>query len=58
MAIKLRRDKPLPEGLVYGITSIRLKSSLKPAEPPQSSGTEPAENPDLSTRLEPEKDSE
>ncbi len=44
MAIKLRRDKPLPEGLVYGITSIRLKSSLKPAEPPQPSSKGPTKN--------------
>ncbi len=36
MAIKPRRDKPLPEGLVHGITSIRFKSSLKPAEPPKT----------------------
>ena len=34
MAFKIRRDKPVPEGLVAGIATMRLKSSLKPAEQP------------------------
>ena len=34
MAIKPQHDEPLPEGLVAGMTSLMLKSSLKPAEPP------------------------
>ena len=34
MAIKPQHDEPLPEGLVAGMTSLLLKSSLKPAEPP------------------------
>ncbi len=35
MAIKPRRDKPPTEGLVAGITSLRLKSAEKPAKPPK-----------------------
>ena len=34
MAFKIRRDKPVPEGLVAGIATMRLKKSLKPAEQP------------------------
>ena len=35
MAIKPQRDKPLPDGLVHGITSITLESALKPAVRPK-----------------------
>ena len=34
MAYKIRTDRPVPEGMVAGIGSLRPKSSLKPAEPP------------------------
>lgn len=36
MSFRYRRDKPLPKGLVYGITSIWLESALVPAKPPKS----------------------
>ena len=35
MAFKYQRDKPLPKGLVHGITSIMFESALVPAEPPE-----------------------
>ena len=34
MSFRYQRDKPLPKGLVHGITSIMFESALKPAEPP------------------------
>ena len=36
MSFRYRRDKPLPKGLAYGITSLWLESALVPAEPPES----------------------
>lgn len=36
MSFRYERDKPLPKGLVHGITSIWLESSLEPAKPPKS----------------------
>ena len=36
MSFRYRRDKPLPKGLVYGITSICFESALEPAKPPKS----------------------
>ncbi len=35
MSFRYRRDKPLPKGLVYGITSIMFESALEPAKPPK-----------------------
>ena len=35
MSFRYQRDKPLPKGLVYGITSIWLESALEPAKPPK-----------------------
>lgn len=35
MAFKYQRDKPLPKGLVHGITSIVFESAMVPAEPPE-----------------------
>ena len=37
MSFRYQRDKPLPKGLVHGITSIMFESALVPAEPPKSS---------------------
>ena len=34
MSFRIRRDEPIPDGLVAGIASRRLKSSLQPAEQP------------------------
>ena len=41
MSFRPQRDKPLPKGLVYGITSIMFKSALVPAEPPKPFDTRP-----------------
>lgn len=35
MSFRYQRDKPLPKGLVHGITSIMFESALVPAEPPK-----------------------
>ena len=35
MSFRPQRDKPLPKGLVHGITSIMFESALKPARPPK-----------------------
>ena len=35
MSFRPQRDKPLPKGLVHGITSIMFESALVPAEPPE-----------------------
>ena len=35
MSFRPQRDKPLPKGLVHGITSIMFESALEPAKPPQ-----------------------
>ena len=35
MSFRPQRDKPLPKGLVHGITSIMFESALVPAEPPK-----------------------
>ena len=37
MAIKPQHDEPLPDSLVAGMTSLMLKSSLQPAQPPYKS---------------------
>lgn len=37
MSFRYQRDKPLPKGLVHGITSIMFESALTPAEPPEPS---------------------
>lgn len=35
MSFRPQRDKPLPKGLVHGITSIMFESALEPAKPPK-----------------------
>ncbi len=35
MSFRYQRDKPLPKGLVHGITSIMFESALEPAKPPE-----------------------
>ena len=35
MAFKPQRNRPLPKGLVHGLTSIMFESALVPAEPPE-----------------------
>ena len=42
MSFRYRRDKPLPKGLVYGITSIMFESALEPAKPPEKSNADHA----------------
>lgn len=44
MSFRYRRDKPLPKGLVYGITSIMFESALVPAKPPKLPGKSNAES--------------
>ena len=48
MSFRPQRDKPLPKGLVHGITSIVFESALQPAEPPEQP-TKSKVNPHQST---------
>ena len=44
MSFRYRRDKPLPKGLVYGITSIMFESALEPAKPPKPAAESSADH--------------
>ena len=46
MAFKPQRDKPLPDGLVHGMTSIMFESALVPAEPPKPFNARPPQQGD------------
>ena len=57
MSFRPQRDKPLPKGLVHGITSIMFESALEPAKPPkppEKSNSDHASP--MSTNLKEEKD--
>ena len=42
MSFRPQRDKPLPKGLVHGMTSIMFESALMPAEPPKPFDARPS----------------
>ena len=46
MSFRPQRDKPLPKGLVHGITSITFESALTPAEPPRPVDARPSQQED------------
>lgn len=54
MSFRYQRNKPLPKGLVHGITSIIFESALTPAEPPKPVDTRPSrqEDPKIKTVAE------
>lgn len=47
MSFRPQRNKPLPKGLVHGLTSIMFESALKPAERPEP----PSKPEDTSSQL-------
>lgn len=54
MSFRPQRDKPMPKGLVHGMTSIMFESALTPAEPPRPSDDRPSHqgDPDMKTVAE------
>ena len=57
MSFRPQRDKPLPKGLVHGITSIMFESALEPAKPPKAPSKSNADHASsVSTNHKEEKD--